>query len=63
MADGPATAASKRKRGLIASTGEVDIDLSEEDETERRARKRRGGASTLAGRARTDPGEVIVIED
>ncbi|KAM5543762.1 hypothetical protein V8D89_002379 [Ganoderma adspersum] len=62
-AGGPATAVSKRKRGLIASTGEVDIDLSEEDETERRTRKRRGGASTLAGGARTDPGEVIVIED
>ncbi|KAI1798485.1 ubiquitin-conjugating enzyme/RWD-like protein [Ganoderma leucocontextum] len=65
-AGGPATGASKRKRGLVANTGEVDIDLSEEDEIERRTRKRRGGgvgSSTLVGGARTDPGEVIVIED
>ncbi|KAI0710522.1 ubiquitin-conjugating enzyme/RWD-like protein [Earliella scabrosa] len=55
---GAVTRASKRKRD--APQTEVDIDLSIEDAVERPARRRRGQAS---GAARTDPGEVIVIED
>ena len=55
---GAVTRASKRKRD--AAQTEVDIDLSAEEAVERPARRRRGQAS---GAARTDPGEVIVIED
>ena len=58
---GPAAATSKRKRELIPNTGEVDIDLSEEDEIAKRARKRRGAVGSSG--PRTDPDEVIVIED
>ncbi|TBU24396.1 ubiquitin-conjugating enzyme/RWD-like protein [Dichomitus squalens] len=58
-------AGSKRKRGTSAATGAVDIDLSTEDEVmQRPATKRRGGGnSSTSGAPRTDPGEVIVIED
>ena len=61
---GPATRASKRKREATASsTAQVDIDLSA-DVVQRPARKRRGvGSSSAATSARTDPEDVIVIED
>ena len=60
-----AVAGSKRKRGAAATSGGVDIDLSAEDEVVQRpvTRRRGGGISSVPGAPRTDPGEVIVIED
>ena len=53
----------KRKREV----GTADIDLSADDPAERPTRKRRGGGGagsvTNGNVGRTDPGEVIVIED
>ncbi|KAI0746427.1 ubiquitin-conjugating enzyme/RWD-like protein [Daedaleopsis nitida] len=55
-----ATTRAKRKRDVQASGGHVDIDLSAEDVIERPAQRRRGGSSAVA---RTDPDEVIVLDD
>ncbi|KAI0718448.1 ubiquitin-conjugating enzyme/RWD-like protein [Cerioporus squamosus] len=57
------TRAPKRKREV----GTADIDLSSDEPAERPARKRRGtggaGSRANGSSGRTDPGEVIVIED
>ncbi|RPD65160.1 hypothetical protein L227DRAFT_649344 [Lentinus tigrinus ALCF2SS1-6] len=58
-----ASTRSKRKREV----GPADIDLSVDEPAERPTRKRRGGGGAGSGAngsaGRTDPGEVIVIED